>query len=523
MKSKKKGEFVKVIRKPQSCGLQSKKTKSEPSLTNRLKRGRRVRTKFDKDLESKKVEGKYIFIPLVSAKELIDEIFKDGNLKNISVYYHDFDENEKREVVVLHLHNFNKSLIEIEHSIPKDLYNILDSRRLTSRRLDKEMKERKFINNNVCISQEEVDRLMELANWKESRSKNRVNRLMVAKVEEVRKEIEEIWKMFLKFNRVLINNDDSLKDDSSHLIDQTHSTLDVADNQNPLVDHLEIMEMKGEEAQETPMDGTTPSGNTSAQAKEKEKDEEEDLTIQQQVVGREEAEKDNKQDKVQEKGEQRTDNFLVVMEIDTHKDKGKRILLQISINFDKPIYIGQMSLAERLMVAATIQAQDSQDLLKSESEDNKLIEMSIEILQKVVLEVQPDPNSSPSGKLLQLINSNFESLEKAITKKVLDIFKEVRMQTFQKMIEDDRVKLNKGLRTISDVLSEGGKIYKSCLSLSKFTLDIDKQISVFQGKLDNISQTFYSNVSLASSIEGQVMPLIDQISSLNSEKERIVR
>lgn len=97
------------------------------------------------------------------------------------------------------------------------------------------------------------------------------------------------------------------------------------------------------------------------------------------------------------------------------------------------------------------------------------------------------------------------------------------MQTFQKMIEDDRVRLNKGLQNISEALRKGGKIYKSCLILPKFTLDIDKQINVFQGKLKGISQAFDSNVSLASSVEGQVMALIDQSLGLNSDKERIMR
>lgn len=52
------------------------------------------------------------------------------------------------------------------------------------------------------------------------------------------------------------------------------------------------------------------------------------------------------------------------------------------------------------------------------------------------------------------------------------------MQTFRIMIENDRVRLNEILQTILDALSEGGKIYKSCLILPKFTVDIDKQISV---------------------------------------------
>lgn len=97
------------------------------------------------------------------------------------------------------------------------------------------------------------------------------------------------------------------------------------------------------------------------------------------------------------------------------------------------------------------------------------------------------------------------------------------MQTFQKMIKDDRVILNKGLQTISEASSEGGKINNPCLSLSKFTLDIDKKISVCQGKLDSISQSFNSNVAISTNIDGQVMALTDQISSLNLEKEKILR
>lgn len=70
------------------------------------------------------------------------------------------------------------------------------------------------------------------------------------------------------------------------------------------------------------------------------------------------------------------------------------------------------------------------------------------------------------------------------------------------MIRDDRVRLNKGMHTISNALVEGSKIYKSCLILPKFTIDIDKQIRVYQGKLVGISQSFDPNVSLTSSVEG---------------------
>lgn len=74
--------------------------------------------------------------------------------------------------------------------------------------------------------------------------------------------------------------------------------------------------------------------------------------------------------------------------------------------------------------------------------------MSVDILQKVSPNVHLDSNKSPSGKFLQLINNvntSFDYLEKMTTHKVLDKFKDVRIQNFLKMIEDDRVRLNKRL------------------------------------------------------------------------------
>lgn len=76
---------------------------------------------------------------------MIDEIIVDGNLKNIGAYYENLDEVDQRkveEVVVLYLHRFSKTLIELEQSIPKDLYSIIDARRLAASKIDKEIKER---------------------------------------------------------------------------------------------------------------------------------------------------------------------------------------------------------------------------------------------------------------------------------------------------------------------------------------------------------------------------------------------
>lgn len=393
VKAKMKGEFVRVVRKPQSGGEeQSKKAKSEPTLTGRPKRGRKIRIQLDKNLESRDQQGKYTFVPPLTTDQLIDEITVDGNLKHIGVYYENLVEVDQRKVeeaVVLHLHNFSKSLIELERSIPKDLYNIIDARRLTVSKIDEKMKERELINVCTYVSQDEAKRLIEEANKKEFRRRNRVNRLMIGRVEEVRKETEDIWRRIMKNNPLYSDavqtshpevkegvfsdkNDETQIEE--HPEDQGNATLDVEISANP-----SVVDSAGEISQ-IQKDDNAPSGNTGAH---------------------------NKGDgaKVKEPEKSKVDKGKGVVDPAIDTPPVTRTLPQISINLDGPLDLGQMSLAEKLMLAVVVQARASQDLVKSESEDRKLILMSVDVLQKVVPRVQLDPNSSPFGKLLQLINS----------------------------------------------------------------------------------------------------------------------
>lgn len=119
------------------------------------------------------------------------------------------------------------------------------------------------------------------------------------------------------------------------------------------------------EVPEVPKDDTAPSGDTSAQDK-----------------GNDAEEKEPKKTKVKDKGKEVDKGKKIVdtPTIDTPKDKGKKFLPQILINLDGPLYIGKMSPAEKMMVATAVQAQANQDLVKSESEDKKLIHMSIDVL-----------------------------------------------------------------------------------------------------------------------------------------------
>lgn len=67
--------------------------------------------------------------------EIIDEVVKEGNLKNIHVYYENCDDKDQRaieEVVVQYMNVFRKALLELSSMIPKELYEILDVWRHTT-------------------------------------------------------------------------------------------------------------------------------------------------------------------------------------------------------------------------------------------------------------------------------------------------------------------------------------------------------------------------------------------------------
>lgn len=133
--------------------------------------------------------------------QLIDEIIVDGNLKNLGACYENFIEKDKRKIeeeVVLYLHNFSKTLIELENSIQKDSYSLIEVRKMNARKIDREMKERELVNVCTCITHGEAKRLIEEAKKKEFRSKNRISRLMIGNVEEVRKETKEIWRKIIE-------------------------------------------------------------------------------------------------------------------------------------------------------------------------------------------------------------------------------------------------------------------------------------------------------------------------------------
>lgn len=58
------------------------------------------------------------------------------------------------------------------------------------------------------------------------------------------------------------------------------------------------------------------------------------------------------------------------------------------------------------------------------------------------------------------------------------------------MIANDKYLLATSVKNIQSALFEGGNIYKSCLSLSKFTEDIEKKMKECEKQLADITQAF---------------------------------
>lgn len=79
------------------------------------------------------------------------------------------------------------------------------------------------------------------------------------------------------------------------------------------------------------------------------------------------------------------------------------------------------------------------------------------------------------------------------------------------MIKNDKAQIEKELKLIDEALTKGGKIYKSCLVLTNFTTEIDKQIDNFIGQLAHISQAYDPTTNLTKSIEGQILGITKKI------------
>lgn len=191
---------------------------------------------------------------------------------------------------------------------------------------------------------------------------------MRGKVEEVRKETKDVWRKIIvndplykdTFNSSQLKEKEGVSGDQKdenqnegHLEGQGNTTLDANTGDNPMV-------IDSSTSPKIQKDDIVPSGNTGAPDKGD-------------GAEKKELEKDEVKVVEVDKGK-----GVVDLVIDTPTVIGTPP--QISINLDGPLNLGKMSLAKKLMRVATGQDQANQDLVKSESEDKKLIFMYVNVL-----------------------------------------------------------------------------------------------------------------------------------------------
>lgn len=98
----------------------------------------------------------------------------------------------------------------------------------------------------------------------------------------------------------------------------------------------------------------------------------------------------------------------------------------------------------------------------------------------------------------------------------------MRLQNKLKEVERDRASLKTAMKSVEEALDEGGKFFKSCLFLSNFTVDIDRQIKYLEGNLSSIGHSFVPQSIFPSSLEAQILDYTNKIKSLNQDKEKML-
>lgn len=93
-KVKKDATYARVVRKPSGDATSSKKTKTQGEPSRKPRRSKKQKFEIDEYLESTKVN----IIPPKSLEEIKNEIVKDENMNNLSIYYDNVDDKDQREI-----------------------------------------------------------------------------------------------------------------------------------------------------------------------------------------------------------------------------------------------------------------------------------------------------------------------------------------------------------------------------------------------------------------------------------------
>lgn len=355
---------------------------------------------------------------------------------------------------------------------------------------------------NLClvISKDEIQRILKLVQ-ENFRSKHKVNKIIFGKFAEIAKETKRILKKLLKENQYQINPEkddflpkEQLLEDTSILKvlaevlgDQRYQSFEQIDLIEKEVANNTTANLSINDSSDIIPDPLVIDVNIEKTVEEigKVTDEHEEVNNEKDVGVSMDVEV------VKEKGEEKIDKASVIMARAT--DKGKQIDADEDEFSHGPIDLSTLSPIQALKLATLAQIKASEDLFMSASKEKEVISLATKALEKILSHLKKDSSDTPFGKLkdmLYKVESDFESLEKAVDEVALKRFNDMRLKTTLKAVEGDRVSLNTVVKSVEDALDEGGKIYKSCLILPKFIVDIDEKIRDHEGQLADIAQYF---------------------------------
>ncbi|XP_059078088.1 uncharacterized protein LOC131876662 [Cryptomeria japonica] len=103
--------YARVVRNPPSGEAQlAKKPKTEGDPSGKAKPSKKKKSKLDEAFKLGKLEVPYTLVPLKSLDEIINEIKKEGNLKNLPIYYENYDDKDQKAIEEINLEKDNSQL-----------------------------------------------------------------------------------------------------------------------------------------------------------------------------------------------------------------------------------------------------------------------------------------------------------------------------------------------------------------------------------------------------------------------------
>lgn len=184
-------------------------------------------------------------------------------------------------------------------------------------------------------------------------------------------------------------------------------------------------------------------------------------------------------------------------------------LLTIDTSLLEKKNITEMSPTKLMMMA-------SQKLMEKTT-DKGIIDQSITVLHRLVPKCKIENEESPFGKLkaiIEHISKYFQSLQQISNRLALEKSTLAKRAAFDQIIDKEKKKIEENIILIENYLKQDTNIFRVCCNTNILTPKIDEKIKEVQDKIANIANSFDGLISLTTSIDGQILTLENQMSSL---------